>query len=185
MNNQIVQIANKFVNGKIYKLSITINGVTYNYYGSTIMEINTRKSRHDGESKRSNSPLYVAMKRFGSANFKISLVKLFPCNSEIELTTEETKIIAAARAAGEILYNKNRPAIVQTPKIIIHRVQIAAQRVANVGKHSCPCCQYTCDTKGNLKKHENSAKCIAKMPAYLIEQITVVEIQRMNDIVWD
>ena len=77
-----------YANGKIYMLEPTCEYDEGDvYYGSTTSTLVKRLSGHKSISNKTRS-LYL-MEKYGRANIKIVLVKLFPCSSKDELNAEE------------------------------------------------------------------------------------------------
>lgn len=87
-------INNKYSEGKIYKISNTLNSKIY--VGSTIKTLSDRLNCHILTSKatvngnfKENSKWRVFLRENDEEIFKIELIELFPCNSKIELRIRE------------------------------------------------------------------------------------------------
>ena len=82
---------NKYQNGKIYKLVDNTTG--YEYYGSTIQDLKTRKGQHKSLYKlyleNTKSSKCSSFKIIQNNNYEIYLVENFPCNSKSELEARE------------------------------------------------------------------------------------------------
>ena len=75
----------RYVNGKIYKIVCNITNEVY--YGSTIKTLNGRLSSH---TRRKTC---ICRNIINRGNYKIELIKDYPCNSKYELEEEEGKYI--------------------------------------------------------------------------------------------
>ena len=71
---------NKHQNGKIYKITNLDNNEVY--IGSTIQTLPQRKAQHKTHKN-------TETKNFNWDNIKMELIKLYPCENEIELRMEE------------------------------------------------------------------------------------------------
>lgn len=91
--------------GKIYKIINNVNnkiyvGSTIYYYLSTRFNTHKQCCRGGGDSD-----LYRAMREIGIKNFKIQLIKRFPCKTKQELLDEENRVTNSF--PRDILYNMN------------------------------------------------------------------------------
>lgn len=99
---------NKYQNGKIYKITNTVNNDVY--IGSTIRSLKERMIDHKSKYKNTNdnykysNAVFKMFENCGSENCNIELIKDYPCNSKNELEIEEGKII---RNCNCININKN------------------------------------------------------------------------------
>ena len=90
-------VNNKYQNGKIYKITNTINDDIY--IGSTIRDLKSRMIDHKSKFKNKNNNYKYSIAVFkmfevcGFENCSIELIKDYPCNSKNELEFEEGKII--------------------------------------------------------------------------------------------
>lgn len=76
--------------GKIYEIICNITGERY--VGSTIRELNERKSKHENNFKRWKEGKYNFTSSFTiieRGNYRIVLLEDYPCNSRRELHTQE------------------------------------------------------------------------------------------------
>ena len=87
-------INNIYKNSKIYK--IVDVGYNEQYFGSTVVELSTRMSRHRAkykETKQTNSTYsctaVLLFDKYGVDNCKIELVETYPCESKEELRQRE------------------------------------------------------------------------------------------------
>ena len=95
-----------FSNGKIYKIVNSENDKVY--IGSTTSRLCDRMSRHRYQAIRlaaQYGKLYKSMRIHGVENFKIKLVKDYPCETEEQLLAKEFQIIKKYVAKGIVLYN--------------------------------------------------------------------------------
>jgi len=76
---------NKYQQGKIYKIVCNITGEKY--YGSTINKLEVRLAQHKSSKK------CMCKKILDRGDYKIELIKDYPCNSVYELEEEEAKYI--------------------------------------------------------------------------------------------
>jgi hypothetical protein len=91
--------------GKIYEVMNDINDVVY--IGSTTTRyLCNRMSDHRDKSKTRPSPFSTAIRQLGKEHFKISLVRVYPCNSKAELEAEEFRTMREYRQRGIQLYNE-------------------------------------------------------------------------------
>jgi len=101
--------------GLIYRYVNDVNSCVY--LGSTI-DVPKRIAVHKNHSKKSDKPLYAAMREFGFEHFTFEVVKKFPCANRKELEAEEYRILGEVIAAGvalglaidSIVYNQKRSA---------------------------------------------------------------------------
>ena len=85
---------NKFENAKIYK--IVDNTTDMIYIGSTCKTLEQRLKAHESNYKRfkAGKMNYItSFKIFENNNYKIELIKLYPCDTKQELNLEEGKTI--------------------------------------------------------------------------------------------
>lgn len=78
---------NKYKNGKIYKIVCNIKSETY--YGSTIQTLRKRLIQH----KTNKKIKCVSRNIIDRGDYKMELIKDYPCNSRYELEEEEKKYI--------------------------------------------------------------------------------------------
>jgi len=90
-------VNNKYQDGKIYKITNTVNEDIY--IGSTIRDLKSRMIDHKSKYKNTNdnykysSAVFKMFDICGFDNCNIELIKDYPCNSKNELEIEEGKII--------------------------------------------------------------------------------------------
>ena len=76
--------------GIIYAVTNTSNGKQY--VGCTPSSLGTRLRRYIADAKDGGGgKIHEAIRKFGPANFKIRLLKRFPCKNKIELQEEASK----------------------------------------------------------------------------------------------
>lgn len=86
--------------GKIYR----VFNDTSVYIGSTTMELNARLSSHRRDYKKENS-IYgktTAISIIGSGDYKIELIELYPCNSNLELRKREREWVEKTECINKI-----------------------------------------------------------------------------------
>ena len=81
----------RYKRGKIYAIVNSINDMVY--IGSTIQGLYSRLSFHKILAKGVESPLYVAMRKYGVGNFEFSILERYPCESKEELERREMEIV--------------------------------------------------------------------------------------------
>jgi len=91
---------NKYQQGKIYKIMCNISNEIY--IGSTILELNIRLDRH--KSRRS----CICRQIIERDNYKIELIKDYPCNSKWELEEEEKKYILENKCINKFIPNRTK-----------------------------------------------------------------------------
>ncbi len=99
---------NKFQNAKIYK--IVDNSSNLIYIGSTCKTLNSRLKQHERSYKSfksGKSKFTTSFKILENNNFKIELIKLFPCENKHTLNIEEGRIIKESKTSGLNVVNKN------------------------------------------------------------------------------
>ena len=95
-----------YANGKIYKIVNSENDKVY--IGSTTQQLYNRMSNHRRQAISLHAQygkLYKSMRRHGVENFKIKLIKDYPCFSMEQLLAKEFQIIKKYIAKGVALYN--------------------------------------------------------------------------------
>jgi len=79
---------NKYKNGKIYKLTNTVDDLIY--VGSTCKKLNLRFSGHKADSRRNpTAKAYQHLNRIGWDSVQIVLVEQFSCANQTELVKRE------------------------------------------------------------------------------------------------
>lgn len=92
-----------YQDGKIYQIVNSVNNIVY--IGSTVQPLAKRMVGHRSDALTKSSKFYTAMKAVGIDNFRIVLVKNFPCNRNDELYAEEYKTMKDFQQQGIELYN--------------------------------------------------------------------------------
>lgn len=95
-----------FTQGKIYKIVNSVNDKIY--VGSTCSKLCKRMVAHRScaNSKRDkDTKFYKSMNEIGVENFKIILIKDYPCDNYAQLLAEEYKTMKELIENGEELYN--------------------------------------------------------------------------------
>ncbi len=98
---------NKFQHAKIYK--IVDNSSDLIYIGSTCESLNKRLRGHEmnyKSFKSGKSRFTTSFKILDNNNYKIELIKLYPCINKQELCIEEGKIIKELKTNGLNIVNK-------------------------------------------------------------------------------
>ena len=99
---------NKFQNAKIYK--IVDNTSDLIYIGSTCKTLNQRLKKHESDYKSFKAGKYhfiTSFKILENNDYKIELIKLFPCQNKQELNIAEGVEIRQAKINGLNVVNKN------------------------------------------------------------------------------
>jgi len=78
--------------GKIYKIVNTVNEKIY--IGSTVTALYRRMKDHRQQAKTRTSKFYSAMRRHGVENFKIELIKDYPCETLKQLEDKEFRVLS-------------------------------------------------------------------------------------------
>jgi group I intron endonuclease len=109
-------ILKKYLNGKIYKITNTVNGEIY--IGSTHQPLGKRWGQHIASAYDDiniDKPLYKMIREYGYDKFKIELVANFPCISKKSLETEELTYIKHSGTLNikgndsiKTIYSKNK-----------------------------------------------------------------------------
>ena len=92
-----------YKNAKIYKVVNSINDKVY--IGSTTRTLAQRMGDHRKCAKGDRSRFYKAMRWHGVANFRIEIIRSFPCANVIELEKEEYRVIKKMLRRDVKLYN--------------------------------------------------------------------------------
>ena len=92
-----------YSNAKIYKVVNSINDKVY--IGSTTRTLAQRMGDHRKCAKGDRSRFYKAMRWHGVANFRIEIIRSFPCANVIELEKEEYRVIKKMLRRDVKLYN--------------------------------------------------------------------------------
>ena len=138
---------NKYQQGKIYKIVCNITNEVY--YGSTINTLKRRLQNHTAKTKRP----CMSKQILDRGDYKIELIKDYPCNNEEELRWEERRIID-----NNICINKFLPIITEEEKI--EKKSIASKNWYNknkeeiLEKHK----QYYKDNKEEINEREKKTK---------------------------
>ena len=91
-----------YANGKIYKICCNLTGDTY--YGSTVMDLNKRKSVHKHRAKGSPEMGYSSHDIINRGDWVLVFVEKFPCEAKDELLAREWYYMSNFPCV-----NKNRP----------------------------------------------------------------------------
>jgi hypothetical protein len=97
----------KYNNGKIYKIVDNTSDMVY--VGSTCMNLEQRLKHHEVNYRRFKTGKYSFMTSFEileNNDYKIQLIKNYPCENKQELNLEEGKIIKELRNSGFNIINK-------------------------------------------------------------------------------
>ena len=74
---------------KIYKIINDIDDCVY--IGSTTERLSSRMAKHRFDINRHNGRIYQHMRKYGTENFHIVLIRNYPCTSKEELVKEERR----------------------------------------------------------------------------------------------
>jgi len=150
-----------YQNGKIYKIVDNTSDMVY--VGSTCKTLQQRLKGHEHNFKgfklgKTNN--VTVFKIFESEDYKIELIKLYPCDSKTNLEIEEGKIIKQFRNDKLNIVNKNIAG--QTDNESKTQYRQNNRNLINENqkqKHNCLCggrytqCNKLCHEKS--KKHQN------------------------------
>jgi len=92
-----------YKNGKIYKITNTVNDKIY--IGSTALRLAQIMASHKFFAKTSSTKIFKAMRRHGFENFSIVLIKSVACSSKSELENAKNTIIKKYIDKEIVLYN--------------------------------------------------------------------------------
>ena len=150
---------NKFENGKIYK--ITDNTTNMIYVGSTCKTLKQRLKGHEYVFKCFKAGKYpnnvTVFKILENNNYKIELIKLYPCKNKQELNIEEGKTIQQFRNDKLNIVNRNISGITHKESVCQYFQRNKTLIVEKARhKHICQCKgKYTNSGKA---QHEKSKK---------------------------
>ena len=99
---------NKFENGKIYKITDNLSDMIY--IGSTCETLKRRLKQHLAHYKlfkAGKMNFITSFKILENADYKIELIKLYPCQTKQELNLEEGKIIKQFKNDKINIVNRN------------------------------------------------------------------------------
>mgnify|MGYP003661812610 CR=1 FL=1 len=147
---------NKYQQGKIYKIVCNITSEVY--YGSTRETLNRRLAKHI----RNNS--CICRNIIERGDYKIELVKDYPCNNQYELEEEEGKYIRENECINITIPHRTKKEWYQDNKEKI----LEKQKEKILEKVKCEC--GVISTKKHLSRHQKSMKCI-KIKTLLKEKI--------------
>ena len=105
---------NKFNNGKIYKIIDNTSNMIY--IGSTCKTLNQRLKQHEYNFrcfKLSKTNFVTVFKILENNNYKIELIKLYPCENKHSLNIEEGLIIKESKTNGLNVINRNIAGLTQ------------------------------------------------------------------------
>ena len=151
---------NKFQNGKIYKIVDNLSNMIY--IGSTYKTLNQRLKKHEYNNKSFKAGKYNFMTSFKileNNDYKIELVKLFPCENKNALNIEEGSVIKKLKTEGLNVVNRNISGQTNEQYRQINRNKINENKKK---KHNCSCggkfTQSNKITHTNTKKHQDYIK---------------------------
>ena len=99
---------NKFQNGKIYKIVDNLSNMIY--IGSSCESLDHRLKRHEVDYKSFKAGKFhfiTSFKILENNDYKIELIKLYPCENKNALNIEEGRIIKESKTSGLNVVNKN------------------------------------------------------------------------------
>jgi hypothetical protein len=91
---------NKYQEGKIYKIVCNVSGEEY--YGSTIEKLYKRLSKHKNDKR------CLSRNIINRGDYKIELIKNYPCSSKKELEEEESKYIRENKCINIKIPNRTK-----------------------------------------------------------------------------
>lgn len=167
---------NKYAQGKIYKLTNTIDDLIY--VGSTYRNLKKRFQKHKEDAKLKKSKVYTHLNKIGWENVSIELLEDYPCQSKAELCTREREYIEQLQAAlnnnipirkADELYETNRIYREKNKDIIKEKKRL--YRIANHDKELA---------RGKVYRENNRDKVAEKNRRYY-ENNREKEAQRQKD----
>ena len=99
---------NKYSRGKIYKLIDNTNGNIY--IGSTIRDLNKRLNEHRRPCRN------ISREIIKNGDYKIELIKNYPCNNKFELEEEEAKYIRENKCINITIPHRTKKEWTETTK---------------------------------------------------------------------
>ena len=145
---------NKFDNAKIYKIMDNVSNAIY--VGSTCKTLEQRLKQHKNNYKgfkAGKSHFVTVFKILENGDYKIELIKLYPCNTKQELNLEEGKIIKQLRNDKINIVNRNIAG--QTEKEYQSQYRQNNRNLINK-KHNCLCGGKFINA--NKSRHEKTKK---------------------------
>jgi hypothetical protein len=139
---------NKYQRGKIYKIVCNITGEVY--YGSTIDErLNDRLSLHKKDKT------CISRNIINGGDYKMELIKNYPCNSKYELQEEERKYILENECINIKIPNRTQKEWYEDNKDRILE-KLKQDRINNPEKFKE---QYENNKEKRLEKKKQKIKC--------------------------
>ena len=99
---------NKFQNGKIYKITDNVSDMIY--VGSTCNTLQQRLYQHEADYKafKAEKTNYrTSFKILKNDNYKIELIKFYPCENKQQINLEDGKIIKKYKNNNLNIVNRN------------------------------------------------------------------------------
>ena len=156
----------KYQEGKIYKIVCNITGEVY--YGSTISKLSKRINIHK------NLKDCVSRNIINRGDYKIELIKDYPCNSQYELEEEEGKYIRENECINKQIpgrtkkehYEDNKIEIVEKNKQYrdLHKEEINKKKLEKI---TCECGAIV--AKAGLARHKKTMNHIKKTECIIID----------------
>jgi hypothetical protein len=174
-----------YQNSKIYKIiDNTTNAI---YIGSTFKTLQHRLKQHEADYKRykdGNYPFITSFKILENNNYKIELIKLYPCDSKQNLNIEEGNIIKQLRNDKFNIVNRNIAG--QTNAQYYQNNKNELNEKANQ-KHNCQCGgKFTNASKARHEKSKKHCQYINNSKNINIQtlnlNITVNNVEELNKI---
>jgi len=133
---------NKYKNGKIYKIVDNTNGNIY--VGSTIQPLNIRLNQHRRPCRN------VSREIIKNGDYKIELIKNFPCKSKYELEEEEKKYILENECINITIPHRTKA----------EWNEINKERLKDISKQKLECDCGAIVRKYDLARHKKTLKHI-------------------------
>ena len=154
---------NKYQKGKIYKLVCESTGLIY--IGSTIQSLNDRLRGHKNDyicfKKGTNKRYCYSYKVLENNNYKIELIKNYPCESKKELEREEGKYQQIITCCNKLVAGRTKIEYMKEYREK-NKDRIKEQKKEyNKIKINCICNSII--RKSELKRHKRSKKHIKYM----------------------
>ena len=178
-----------YQNAKIYK--IVDNTTDAIYIGSTCKTLQQRLKSHNANFKAYKAGtmnFITSFKILENANYKIELIKLYPCENKQQLNLEEGKIIKQYKNNNLNVVNKNIAGITHKESVSQYYQKNKNEIVEKARhKHICQCNgKYTSSGKAQHEKTKKHCSFINNSKTINIEtlnlNITVNNVEELNEI---
>jgi hypothetical protein len=169
-------IINKYVNGKIYKITNNIDSICY--IGSTTKELNIRMSKHISEYKvwlknivkYSYITSYYLFNTYKIEQCKIELIENYTCLNKIELQAREGYYIKLLESVNKVIPGRSRleSQIAYRAK---NKNKKAEYYIKNIDKITYKAAEYRSKNKDNAARYNKQYRLdnIDKLKQYRLD----------------